>query len=82
MAALGFHPTGMELPPTDFVMMAKSLGADAILVEQESELDRALDLAMEAKGPFVVDVLIDPAERSPMGSRIKQLKIGGGGTTS
>lgn len=73
MQSLGFEPACMELPPTDFVMMARSMGADGVRVERETELEAALEAAMGAAGPFVVDVAIDRTERCPMGARIEQL---------
>jgi acetolactate synthase-1/2/3 large subunit len=73
MGALGFTPAGMEIPRTDFVMLARALGAEGIRVERETDLDDALAAAMQAEGPVVVDVLVDPDERSPMGNRVKQL---------
>jgi acetolactate synthase-1/2/3 large subunit len=69
MRAQGFLPVETELPPTDFVMLARSMGADGARVEHEGELDAALELALSAEGPFVVDVLIDPDEVSPLLAR-------------
>lgn len=69
MRAQGFLPVETELPPTDFVMLARSMGADGARVETEAELDGALARALVAEGPFVVDVLIDPDEVSPLLAR-------------
>jgi acetolactate synthase-1/2/3 large subunit len=71
--ALGLTDAGVHFPRVDFVRMASALGADGVLVEDEADLDRALDAAMEAEGPFVVDVRIDPTEASPLLQRFESL---------
>jgi acetolactate synthase-1/2/3 large subunit len=58
-----------DFPQADFVAIARGMGADGVRVERETELDAALDLAMRADGPFVVDVLIDPDRQAPIGGR-------------
>lgn len=66
MAALGMTRLETQLPRTDFVAYAKSLGADGIAVAIEAELPAALERALAADGPFVVDVRIDPRVPSPI----------------
>ena len=66
-----------KLPATDFTMIARGLGAKAINVTQESELEAALLQAMAATVPFVIDVLIDPNRPAPIGGRIKGLMTQG-----
>ena len=58
-----------DFPQADFVAIARGMRADGVRVERETELDAALELAMRADGPFVVDVLIDPDRQAPVGSR-------------
>lgn len=66
MVALGMRPIETQMPRTDFVAFARAQGADGVLVHTEAELDAALELALAAPGPFVVDVRIDPAVPSPV----------------
>jgi acetolactate synthase-1/2/3 large subunit len=73
MRALGLRPTDMSIPRVDFVMLARSMGADGARVEREDELDAAIRAAMAAEGPFVVDVNIDPSEPGPWMKRIHAL---------
>jgi acetolactate synthase-1/2/3 large subunit len=73
MRSLEWSPFGTEIPPADFVMIARGMGADGVRVEHESQIDAALELAMHARGPFVLDVVIDPSERAPSGKRNQSL---------
>lgn len=73
MKVLGWAPFGVEIPDTDFAAMARALGADGARVRTEEEIDAALEQAMSATGPFVVDVVIDGAERAPSGRRTKSI---------
>lgn len=65
-------------PACDFVMMARSMGADGVRVDAEAELESALRTAMASGGPFVVDVVIDTEEEAPFGSRMRLLDQQGG----
>lgn len=75
MALQGFKGVESEFPisKTDFVMLARSMGADGIRVERESDVQAALEKAMTSPVPFVVDVVIDPTQLAPIGARIKAL---------
>ncbi len=73
MRAAGMVPFGTALPRTDFVALARALGADGILVERESDVRGAIRHAMQVRGPFVVDVHIDPREVAPSGKRNRSL---------
>jgi acetolactate synthase-1/2/3 large subunit len=77
MRALGYRETQTGIPRTDFAALARAMGADGIRVEREDEIEAALRLAMAAPGPFVVDVVIDPTARPPMGGRLDQLAAQG-----
>ncbi|MEZ4451951.1 MAG: thiamine pyrophosphate-dependent enzyme [Nannocystaceae bacterium] len=74
MRSLGYVPERTEIPRVDFVAIARAVGADGVRVSREDELDGALAQAMAASGPFVVDVLIDPREPPPVGSRVERLR--------
>jgi acetolactate synthase-1/2/3 large subunit len=69
MRAIKWEPFETDIPRADFVMIARGMGADGIRVEREADLEAALEQAMRAKGPFVVDVWIDPTEAAPPNRR-------------
>lgn len=69
----GYLPVETGLPRTRFVELARSMGADGILVESEERLASALRQAMQAEGPFVVDVVVDPDIAAPIGGRLDTL---------
>jgi acetolactate synthase-1/2/3 large subunit len=73
MRAQGLEPVGTSIPTCDFVAIAKGMGADGVRVEKETDVEAALEKAMQAKGPFVVDVLIDATESAPFLRRIESL---------
>jgi acetolactate synthase-1/2/3 large subunit len=51
---------------TDIVQLTESYGATGILVDDPSDLESAVEEALEAPGTVVVDVLVDPDEIIPM----------------
>ncbi len=73
MAMLGFQGVDAEIPQTNFVKIACGMGADGIRVEREAEIDAAVEKAMVAIAPFVIDVVIDPTQPAPIESRIQNL---------
>jgi acetolactate synthase-1/2/3 large subunit len=73
MMSVGLEPTDTEIVEVDFAMVARGIGAKAIRVEREADLDEALRVAMAASGPFVVDVLLERDEQAPMTKRNKLL---------
>ncbi|SFR30158.1 acetolactate synthase-1/2/3 large subunit [Lentzea waywayandensis] len=73
MTAEGLRPEGVRMPRTDFVGLARAMGADGITVTDETELDQALAVALAAPGPFVLDVLVDDTCSAPMGERVASL---------
>jgi acetolactate synthase-1/2/3 large subunit len=77
MRAQGMQPLETAIPPTDFVAIARACGADGVRVEHEEELDAALEAAMSAEGPFVVDVAVDTRESAPWMRRIQSLILQG-----
>lgn len=75
MAALGMSglaDTGF--PPTDFAMLARSMGARGVRVEREDALEAALSEAVSSPGPFVLDVLIDADRPAPAQGRNEGLR--------
>ena len=73
MALLGFKGVDTQMSPVDFVAIARGMGADGIRVESETDLQAVLEKALASKIPFVVDVIIDPTQTAPFGSRIQSL---------
>lgn len=73
MTTIGWEPFGTRIPRVDFVALARAQGADGVSVDDEGSLDDALEQALSAKGPFVVDVDIDRTVRAPSGRRTKSI---------
>jgi acetolactate synthase-1/2/3 large subunit len=73
MRALGLSPLETALPSTDFAAFARALGADAVRVDREPELDSALSRIESLSGPLVVDVKTDPSEPAPFLRRVQSL---------
>ena len=71
--ALGLTGEGVDFPDVDFAALARSVGADGTTVETEGEIDAALEQAIEAGGPFLIDVKIDASEASPLLRRFESL---------
>jgi acetolactate synthase-1/2/3 large subunit len=78
MCAQGMATLGLvadtSFPEVDFAALARALGAGGVRVAAEGNLADALDLAMAASGPFVVDVRIDPSRPAPAGARNRGLR--------
>lgn len=73
MALQGFKGVDTDIPEADFAMIARGMGAEAIRVERESDVEAALEKAMASTVPFVIDVIIDPNRPAPIGGRIQSL---------
>jgi acetolactate synthase-1/2/3 large subunit len=75
LAALGMEhgPSATEIPPCDFAAVARAMGASGVRVHRERDIVPALEQAMESPGPFVVDVIVDPAELAPSGTRFRSI---------
>jgi acetolactate synthase-1/2/3 large subunit len=74
MRSAGWQPFETEFVRTDFVAIARAMGADGVRVEREADLGPALARARAARGPFLVDVIIDPREQAPNGDRNRSLQ--------
>ena len=77
MTLLGMKGADAKLPDTDFSLIARGMGAVGIRVEAEANLDSALEKAMAATGPVVIDVTIDPTRFAPSKGRNKSLSAQG-----
>lgn len=51
---------GVDYSPTDFAMMAKSMGCRSISVQRAQDMLPALRESEEGQGPCLIDVAIDP----------------------
>jgi len=69
-----------ELPPVEFVKIARAYGIDALRVESAEEVVPALRTAMETDGPFLIDFRIEREENVfpmvPAGAALDEM-IGG-----
>jgi acetolactate synthase-1/2/3 large subunit len=75
MQALELEPIETRMPRTNFALFAQSQGAQGRVVDRECDVADAIGEAMQADGPFVLDVRIDPNDVAPMlATRIASLK--------
>ena len=77
MKMLGLKGADAEMPETNFAMIARGMGAEAIGVVRESDLEAALEQAIASNVPFLVDVVIDADKTAPSGGRNKSLAAQG-----
>jgi len=54
-------PPGIDLPGLDFVHLAAGMGCPGMRVTKADEIEPALVRALEADGPWLVEVVVDPA---------------------
>ncbi len=73
MAAIGWEPFETDFARADFVAIARAMGGEGVRVEREVDVQLALRAALAARGPFVVDVLIDRDELAPSNKRNQSL---------
>ncbi|MBN3925577.1 scytonemin biosynthesis protein ScyA [Nostoc sp. NMS4] len=77
MKILGLKGADATLPPTNFAMIARGMGAEAIVVVRESDIEPALEQAIASNVPFLIDVVIDADRPAPSGGRNKSLAAQG-----
>lgn len=73
MESIGWTPFETDFPRANFVSIARGMGGDGVRVQRESQVDAALERAILAKGPFVVDITIDETEQAPAIGRNQSL---------
>ncbi|MBI2395612.1 MAG: thiamine pyrophosphate-binding protein [Deltaproteobacteria bacterium] len=73
MRSVGLAPFATRIPRADFASIARAVGARGLRVRSELELDAALAEAMDAAGPFVVDVDLAGDEDAPTRKRNSSL---------
>ncbi len=72
--ALGLRRDGLSFRSrVDFVRWAEAMGARGERVTSEAQLEAALGRGRSAQAPYLVDVLIDPAQPSPLVERFSSL---------
>ncbi|TFV90812.1 thiamine pyrophosphate-binding protein [Oxalobacteraceae bacterium OM1] len=65
---------GCVLPPTDFAMLARALGAEGHTIRSADDLAALdIDAMLARKGPTLLDVIVDPEEVPPMNVRMRVL---------
>jgi acetolactate synthase I/II/III large subunit len=77
MTYVGLKGADATIPKADFVKIAEGMGAEGIRVETEYEIHAALEKAIAATGPFVIDVIIDSSQIPPSDSRNQSLILQG-----
>ncbi|MEH2177797.1 scytonemin biosynthesis protein ScyA [Nostoc sp.] len=82
MKILGLKGADATIPPTNFAMIARGMGAEAIVVVRESDIEPALEQAIASTVPFLIDVVIDADRPAPSGGRNKSLAAQGIKSTS
>jgi acetolactate synthase-1/2/3 large subunit len=80
LRCLGYPPADLQFPEVDFLALARSMGGDGVRVWRESQVNDALEWALRSRGPFVVDVIIDPNELAPVADRIASIYTQTSGT--
>lgn len=55
---------GIDLPNLDFVSLAQGMGCEAKRITETQDLDDALEQILQAAGPGLIEVMVDPAIQS------------------
>ena len=69
MVFLGNPEYGVELHPIDFVAFAEGCGAIGMRIQDPNDCGRAVEQALAARGPTLVEAIVDPYE-PPMPAKI------------
>jgi acetolactate synthase-1/2/3 large subunit len=64
----------LDIPRVDFVSFARSVGAEACFANTSRDLGVALADAMRTRGPYVIDVRVDPSIAPPFDGRNKNIR--------
>lgn len=60
---MGYPEWGVDLYNPDFEALAKSIGADALTIEDPKDLDSGVREMLSSEGPFLLNAVVDPNER-------------------
>ena len=64
----GTEPVDLSIPPVDFCMMAKAVGANAHTIRHPEDFEQLnFQELYRRNGPTLLDVYIDPEEIPPLG---------------
>lgn len=69
MVFLGNPEYGCDLHPIDFALFAEACGGTGMTIENPAECGGALDAALAAPGPVIVQAVVDPLE-PPMPAKV------------
>ena len=58
-------PFDLSNPRLGFCAMAEGMGVSGVRVEQTAEIPAAIDQALQAKGPFLIDLVLDADNDDP-----------------
>lgn len=65
------EPTSFDMPSVSFAKLAQAYNVANHLIQTEAELHNIdLDKIFKAPGPYLLEVIIDPEQTPPMGSRL------------
>lgn len=56
------RPHYYELPGVDYVKIAEGYGVPEMTVEHQDQIEEAIDQMLNAKGPFVIDIVLTKTE--------------------
>jgi pyruvate dehydrogenase (quinone)/pyruvate oxidase len=62
MVFLGNPEYGCELHPIDFAAFARACGGQGFTIEDPAQCGHVLDEALAARGPVIVEAVVDPYE--------------------
>ena len=73
MSLLSLDDIETDIPQANFIDIARGMGANGIRIDNELDIQAALETAMASEKPFVIDVVIDSTQVAPIGNRINSL---------
>lgn len=65
-AMLGAHTSAVDFAPVDHAQVARACGCAGVRVEDPGDYGPALDTALRADGPSLIEVMSDPEARPPL----------------
>ena len=65
MHALGYKNLDFNTTIIDFAKFANDLGIDSVRLENESNIEEVLEMAVNVNKPFLIDVIVDRNEVAP-----------------
>jgi acetolactate synthase-1/2/3 large subunit len=62
----GTHTTACHFAPVDHAAIARACGCQAIRIDEPSALHAALEIALKASEPWLIEVMTDPDAHPPL----------------